>query len=205
MWKIYRPGPKDGLFLLKCGLFIDLDNAANLIDKTEIIGYCLPRGRIMAINSSENKLKWSFENVSIRCLPYYDYPRGSTIQYQDLSGDLNTDYIIDHCNESGLDLRSYYPAAYYCRSYSPGYKDGEWYLPSIGELELLYDRINEFIYSCMKSNLGTNIGVLSRHNYFWSSTVNSVNLAWVIDSSFYYKSYYDPKEYDCYVLPFLRS
>ena len=37
---------------------------------------------------------------------------------------------------------NYFPAADFCKSFTPGFKDGEWYLPAIGELLVIQKSYN---------------------------------------------------------------
>lgn len=63
-------------------------------------------------------------------LPLYNYISQDCLQ--DVNGNQNTDIILNSSNPSK------YIAANVCRQFDPGYKVGEWYLPSMGELHLMY-------------------------------------------------------------------
>lgn len=92
-----------------------------------------------------------------------------------------------------------HPAAQCCWRFNPGSTNqGDWYLPSIGELAFImpnFDKLNTAISDVS--------GVqLYGEGYYWSSTEYGGNLAWrvgTIDGTVYY----DYKTYDSYLRAFL--
>lgn len=137
-------------------------------------------------------------------LTNYEYSDGSTEPYKDKNGKNNTKIIVDYINSNGGTLSSNVPATYYCTSYSPGYKDGEWYLPSAGELKLFYDNRTQFRSDCNTAGISTNMNSDSS-NAYWSSTEYSSVGAWYLNfhssSPSYRRNKYD--RYNRYVVPFL--
>lgn len=98
-----------------------------------------------------------------------------------------------------------YPAASCCDMYfTQGTNQGDWYLPSAGELgyavvrqQAINDKINE-----LASEMITSANPVLSNNH-WSSSEYSSTHAWLLD--FYYGGvdYYD-KDFSCYVRAFLR-
>lgn len=73
-----------------------------------------------------------------------------------------------------------HPAAQCCWRFNPGSTNqGDWYLPSIGELAFIMPNFNNL--QTVISNVG---GVqLYGSNTYWSSTEHNGNLAWTVDTS----------------------
>ena len=205
MWNRVELNPKEGLFLMKNGLYIYPDRNISKEVRDKIIGYCLDESRVMSINSSKNLIPWSLRNDKIPGLIDYEYDEDSNEPYKDLDGRYNTNCIIKFCKENNINLQNGYPAIYYCKSFSPGFKDGEWYLPSMGELKLFYDRRNEFRESCKLIGLETNMDSdNSGAFYFWSSTEYSFQYSWSLSFEYTNPSYWGLKiVYKIYVIPFL--
>lgn len=163
MFKRIELKPRLGLFLLKDGVFINFKDININYRSKDIIGYCVGNNRIMSLDY-KNKFEWSTRYESIPGL--MSLPSTSSISNivsddptSCDNGRYNTDLIINYCRKNNLNLQNDYPAFYYCKSYSPGFHDGEWYLPSIEEL------INAF-NSLHSSYELYNISI-------WSSSVNT--------------------------------
>ena len=206
MWNRIELNPKRGLFLLNNGLYIYPDKNITSEVKDKVIGYCLNDSRVMSINSSKNYISWSLKSDKIPGLTNYQFEDRSIEPYKDIDGKYNTNCIVDYCKENNINLQNDYPATYYCTSYSPGFHDREWYLPSMGELKLFYDNREKFRESCKLIGLETNMNSdNSGPYYFWSSTEHSNNYSWSL--SFGYSpnpSYWGCKAiYDLYIIPFL--
>ena len=205
MWKKVELKPKEGLFLMNNGLYIYPDKNINEEDRDKIIGYCLDDSRIISINSSKNLILWSTRHDKIPGLIDYEYNYGSDEPYRDLDGRYNTNCIIKFCRKNNISLQNDYPAVYYCKSFNPGYKNGEWHLPSMRELKLFYDERNEFRKSCNLIGLETNMS----HDdsgafYFWSSTEYSDDISWCLHFNDYSPSCWEYKYRYRYIVPFLK-
>ena len=206
MWKKVELDPRKGLFLMNNGFYIYPDKNINEDNKDKIIGYCLDNYRIISINSGENPIPWSTRHDKVLGLIYYKYEDGSTELYRDLDGKYNTNCIIEFCKRNNIDLQSNYPAFDYVKSFSPGYKDGEWYLPSARELKLFYDNREKFRSDCNTSGISTNMNSdTTGAYYFWTSTEYSGSHAWFLNFNgsvpfLRYRKYY----YGLYVVPFLK-
>ena len=203
MWRKVELKSKRGLFLMNNGLYIHPNEGIEVKDK--IIGYCLDESKIISINSSSNNIYFSLRNDKIPGLIDYEYDEDSNEPYKDLDGRYNTNCIVDYCKKNNINLQNIYPSIYYCKSFSPGFKDGEWYLPSMGELKLFYDRRNEFRKSCKLIGLETNMDSdNSGAFYFWSSTEYSFQYSWSLSFEYTNPSYWGLKiVYKIYVIPFL--
>lgn len=205
MWNKVELNPKEGLFLMKNGLYIYPDKNITSEVKDKVIGYVLDESRIMSINSSKNYISWSLRHNDIPGLINYKYDNRSIEPYKDIDGKYNTNCIVDYCKENNINLQNDYPATYYCTSYSPGFHDGKWYFPSAGELKLFYDNREKFRESCKLIGLETNMNSdYSGHRYFWSSTEHSSDDAWFLLFSLSSPSLYVHKDCDYYVVPFLK-
>jgi hypothetical protein len=205
MWNRIELNPKKGLFLMKNGLYIYPGKNITSEVKDKIIGYCLDDSRVMSINSSKNLIPWSLRNDKIPELTNYQFEDRSIEPYSDLEGEYNTSCIIKFCKENNINLQNDYPSIYYCKSFSPGYKDGEWYLPSVGELRLFYEYRWNFRKLCRFIGLETNMNSDSSGSYrFWSSTPYSDFSAWFLFSNTSSPSYYHNKRNILYVVPFLK-
>ena len=89
---------------------------------------------------------------------------------QDIYGDRNTETLVKHPH-------SCQPAEF-CRKFAPGYRDGEWYLPAIGELAFLAPRC-QFINTKISAAISAGAaGVVLPFSYFWSSSEYSQYYAW---------------------------
>ena len=203
-----------GNFLLNNGMEIIPINV-NDNNRNNVIGYILDdsgdySGKyiIMPINSSSVYMSWSLDSgpgyTDIHGLTNYEYNIGSTEPYEDKNGKSNTKIIVDYVNSQGGNIENDVPATNYCINFSPGFKDGEWYLPSMGELKLFYDNREKFRENCKIAGISTNMNSDDTGAYyFWSSTQYSDRRAWFL--TFY--SYDHSRSYDkinyIYIIPFL--
>ena len=67
-------------------------------------------------------------------------------------------------------------AAKHCAIFNPGYREGEWYLPAVGELGFIMPRFK--VINSKLSALGTSGVQLNADLYYWSSTEYGENGAW---------------------------
>lgn len=106
----------------------------------------------------------------------------------DMDGDTNTNNIInvrgtkDYSTWTpGIATTTDYPAASCCDMFfTEGTNQGDWYLPSIGELGYLIPYANEIDTSIKR--LG-GIGFAKDTYYLWSSTSSASNRTWLINIS----------------------
>lgn len=105
--------------------------------------------------------------------------RSKSTAITDMNGSANTDAIIaalSGTSDSKATTKGYTgaPAAEYCRAYSPGYKDGQWYLPSAGEMNAIVT--NQTDIDTALSSIGGES--LLNNDYTWTSTQYSADSAW---------------------------
>ena len=205
MWKKIELKPKEGLFLMNNGLYIYPDKNINEKDRDKIIGYCLDDSRIISINSSKNPISWSTRYDKVPGLTDYEYEDGSIEPYRDLDGRYNTNCIVNYCKINNIDLQSDYSAFNYVKSFNPGYKNGEWYLPSAGELKLFYDNRSNFRTDCNTAGIFTNMNSDTTESYyFWTSTEYSGSYAWFLNLNGSSPFLRYRKYYGLYVVSFLK-
>ena len=92
---------------------------------------------------------------------------------EDAESDFNGEYYCQKLNSPN------YPAAYYCKTYNKGNRD--WYLPSSGELWLIYNHLEE-IQNALETVGGQKLITIWDDDapVYWSSTENSVAYAWYL-------------------------
>lgn len=90
--------------------------------------------RFMALEKSEDSLMFKTENTLVpKHLPLYE---NGNIARKDLNGKMNSEIIKNAPDFT----KEKYPSMAYCMDYNRFVFDkGMWYLPSIGELEQIYD------------------------------------------------------------------
>ena len=91
-------------------------------------------------------------------------------------------------------------AAKHCAIFNPGYREGEWYLPAVGELGFIMPRFK--VINSKLSALGSSGVQLNDDYYYWSSTEYSADNAWFV-SARNGGVYYGGKSDDGYVRAFL--
>lgn len=90
-------------------------------------------------------------------------------------------------------------AAKHCAIFNPGYREGEWYLPAVGELGFIMPRFK--VINSKLSALGSS-GVQLVGDYYWSSTEYDGYNAWAVDAND--GNVYDrPKTHNLHVRAFL--
>lgn len=216
-WNKYTETPSVGYFLMSNGLYLSPSQVSES-DRESVVGYVLDTSGsysgeniVMAINSSSSTMMWGADGylsgTDIPGLTNYTYDDGSTELYNDKNGKNNTQIVVDYCGSKSWDLSTAGPAFDYCTSYSPGYKDGEWYLPSAGELKLFYNNKTQFRSDCITAGINTNMDsdLPGSSGYLWSSTEHSDSYAWNLElgSSTLSISSSKNDNYGGFVTPFL--
>jgi hypothetical protein len=84
-------------------------------------------------------------------------------------------------------------AAKHCAIFNPGYREGEWYLPAVGELGFIMPRFK--VINSKLSALGSS-GVQLDGTAYWSSTEYDVGNAWLVYAD--YGNVYNLAKYDAY-------
>ena len=209
MWRKAELNPNKGLFLLRDGLYIKSEDIDSKL-RDKVIGYVLDtsgkysdKNIIISINSSDISMEFiKFKNIKgLINLEYYD---GSINPYKDNNGKYNTRCIGDYILLYNRKIIDESHALDYCINFSPGYKDGEWYLPSMGELRLFYDNRKKFRSDCKIADISTNMDSdRSGACNFWSSTLSSNVSAWSLFFCNFTPSVYYCGYNNFYIVPFL--
>jgi hypothetical protein len=124
--------------------------------------------RFMAIEKSEDSLMFKTENTSVsKRLPLYENIRDAK---KDMNGKMNSEIIKDARDFT----KEKYPSMGYCMDYNRfGFDKGKWYLPSIGELEQIYDS---------KAELNKTLKILGEeeitNGWYTSSSGSCANWSW---------------------------
>lgn len=138
--------------------------------------------RILVVAPTEASLNWSSANVAGGGKTTADCPTA----LGDFDGKANTSSQITRSEASGA---SYAPG--YCAQYSrvnangQGLTAGKWWLPSLGELMMIYANKDKINYALSIIDASTQLG----GNWNWSSTEYSASKAWrlpIADGSAYY-------------------
>ena len=128
---------------------------------------------VIAMEDSPNDLIWSKERKLVNQLIRNE---------KDAKSDFNGEKYCRNLNSPD------FPAAYYCLNYNKG--DRNWYLPSTGELWLIYQHLEE-IQNALSIVEGQEFVTLkSLASYYWSSTEFTAKSAWCLRlySGFFFNS-----------------
>lgn len=164
-----------------------LQNAGEVAD-----GVLLVTGghTILIAPTEATGLKWSSKPVSSDNLTGAELIDGVTTSndrntvLKDWDGRANTTAIIKGSTSTNITSTSEYGAGF-CNNYSRvnsngnGVKAGNWWMPSLSELEMIWANFEKVNYALGMINGAT---LLSRSIY-WSSTQGSSNTAWIFGFS----------------------
>ena len=132
-----------------------------------VVGILLVEGDhqiVVALEDSPENLHWSTKREIVN---------QSVEELEDAESDLNGEYYCQKLNSPD------FPAAYYCLNYRKGGRS--WYLPSSGELWLIYNHLEEIqnalsIVGGQKFVTTWDEGV----PVYWSSTESNAKGAWTL-------------------------
>lgn len=178
--------PRLRKFMTNDGKFYD-PTEVNDSNRDKVIGYVIDdtgqysrRYIIFNIKHAINDGAWirytdledeDYFRVNIPGLKDYNYNDDSPVPREDKNGKRNTQLILEYAGER---LKDDFPSIYQLVNYSPGTHNGEWYLPSMGELVAVED--NKFIIEDMWSaGLDTSTGNIAdfRPSSFYHRVVSS--------------------------------
>lgn len=165
--------------------------SSSLIKEKFPIGVIFDANRRLAIALDEGRKYWSTE--------YFDIPgltdMTTSQALSNFNGKNNTKTIIAYCKANGKSC----PAAEYASSYvTRGTKAGDWYLPALGELNLIY-YYKKTSNSVLTSLSGTSLS----ESYYWSSSGYGKSSAWGQDFNNGNVGGYTKGLYTYYVRPVL--
>ena len=185
----------DGVYILHETLGVRTVDSWNPKNNDGVVGILLIEDEhkiVVALEDSPNNLTWSSEYGLINQPVDFD-------ELENAEPDFNGEYYCQRLDSPD------FPAAYYCKTYNKGNRS--WYLPSAGELRLIYNHLEEIqnalsIVGGQKFVTNWNEGVPA----YWSSTEGSATYAWALGLSNDYLSYWNSKVVlSCKVRPVSRS
>ena len=171
--------PSTGECQIGAILYSDMTCSSEVISSKTPIGVVFDSDRKLAIGLETSNTMWL---SGIATISKFDAPdvknyETSSTALSDINGKKNTKNILKYSRVGGRVS----PAAEYVDAYkTKGTSAGDWYLPSLGELDILYKN---------KAKLSTALdlfGLRVFHSSFWSSTENSSLMAWEYDFSLGY-------------------
>lgn len=152
-------------------------------------------GRIMSLRTVTGA-SWGFNGTDVPGL--YNFDKYSC--WADCDGKSNTAYISSQ------------GAARLCKQYNPGYRNGEWYLPSAGEMYYLFWQNKTRIESDLRlANVYHNIAFTSpvdAYIDYWTSTECGLSKAIYLNTFYGHfepgdKNYNMASNFTFYAIPFL--
>ena len=157
----------DGVYILHETLGVRTVNEWNPEDNDGVVGVLVVEDEhkiVVALEDSPEYLSWSKKRGLINEPIKKD---------EDAESDFNGEY---YCQK--LDSPDF-PAAYYCKTYNKGGRN--WYLPSAGELRLIYNHLEE-VQNALETVGGQKFVTTWGGNVplYWSSTENSTEDAWFL-------------------------
>lgn len=152
-------------------LYSDKTCSPDVISDKKPIGVVFDCQKKLAIGIEESEEYWSTTDFDVSGLNNIL----SVIEaLQDLDGKKNTSTVLAYCKTNGYSC----PAFEYVNSHkTEGTKAGDWYLPAMGELYIIYNN-RDVLNKALEKIGGTNLGTSS---FYWSSSEYSNGYAWGID------------------------
>lgn len=129
-------------------------------------------GRLLVVAPTQaDSLLWSSAAVSGGGTTTND----RVTAYSDMAGKTNTAAQISHAECQGASYAPGYCAAY-SRANANGYglTAGKWWLPSLGEMFMIYANMTKINYALSLIDGATQL----QENWYWTSTEYSANTAW---------------------------
>lgn len=134
---------------------------------------------VVAPTESESTLLWSSANVNGNTV--YGYYDDRVKAFSDFNGRQNTTNIIAASSDSAVTNTASY-AAGFCNLYSrtnvngKGLTAGRWWLPSIGELLMIYANMSKINYCLSLISGATPL----KRDWYWSSSEHNAASAWLL-------------------------
>ena len=164
----------DGVYILHETLGVRTVGGWNPEDNEGVVGILLIEDDhkiVVALEDSPKNLHWYTKRKLI------NKPIES---WKDAETDFNGE---EYCNN--LNSPDFF-AAYYCLNYKKGNRS--WYLPSIGELSMIYRHLDE-IQNALETVGGQKFATKWNSGVYWSSTEVSNQFAWYLDIWYGYCAY----------------
>ena len=154
-------------------LYSDMTCNTNVVASKTPIGVVFDTTNHLAIALDTKTLQWSIESFDVPTLSNITSESAVTGDWQ---GKNNTRLVLEYCKTNEKSC----PAFEYVNSYkTEGTKAGDWYLPALGELKVIFVNTN-----VLDSVLGKIGGTKLQPYVHWSSSENSSSRAWGMDFDF---------------------
>lgn len=158
----------NGVYILHETIGVRTVNKWNTKDNEGVVGILVVDDEhkiVVALEDFPENIHWSKKHELVN-KPVYEL--------EDAKSDFNGEYYCQKLNSPN------YPAIYYCKIYGKGNRN--WYLPSSGELWLIYNHLEE-IQIALDTVGGQRLVTTWDKGVpiYWSSTENSAMYAWVLD------------------------
>ena len=158
----------------------------------------IPANAGFAYNSTQGGLKWCEENPIPFDINPSDITTDKSVAKTKFNGKSQTEKILAAAAANSKP-NTYFPASNFCKSFAPGFKDGEWYLPSVGELLL----INKSYSTILQSVTKVFSAITSLPYWYWSSNQYSAGDSWRVGLSSGDVVHTTVNTSGTYVVPFL--
>ena len=172
---MYHRKSDDYPLMVKPHKWTSIQSSGEIADGVVVVegGKCL----VVAPTESASKLTWSSAAISGGGTTTSD--RVTAIN--DWNGKTNTAQQIAHSTSSAVtNTASYAPG--FCNLYSranahgKGLTAGKWWLPSLGEMMMIYANMTKINYALSHINGATQLV----EDAYWTSTENSATYAWIL-------------------------
>ena len=150
-------------------LYSDMSCDPKAVATKKPIGVVFDRVNKLAIALDTAEKAWSDGYFDVPTLSNYNSPSAETADWQ---GKNNTRLMLEYCKE----IETSCPAFDYVNSYkTEGTLAGDWYLPSMGELNAIYQK-KDVLNPALRKIGGTQLS----SDMYWSSYEHSILDAWLM-------------------------
>ena len=176
---MYHDNSNDAPRMVKPHKWPSLQSAGQIADGVVVV----EGGKILVVAPTESSMTWSSAAVSGGGVTTSD----RVTALNDWAGKNNTAAQITHAECSS---NAYAPG--YCANYSrvnansKGLTAGKWWLPSLGEMMMIYANMTKINYALSLISGATQLS----ENWYWTSTEYSATNAWGLSLASGYATYY---------------
>lgn len=166
---MYHDNSNDAPRMVKPHKWPSLQSAGQIADGVVVV----EGGKILVVAPTESSMTWSSAAVSGGGVTTSD----RVTALNDWAGKQNTAAQITHAECSS---NAYAPG--YCANYSrvnansKGLTAGKWWLPSLGEMMMIYANMTKINYALSLISGATQLS----ENWYWTSTESSATSAWLL-------------------------
>lgn len=166
---MYHDNSNDAPRMVKPHKWPSLQSAGQIADGVVVV----EGGKILVVAPTESSMTWSSAAVSGGGVTTSD----RVTALNDWAGKNNTAAQITHAECSS---NAYAPG--YCANYSrvnansKGLTAGKWWLPSLGEMMMIYANMTKINYALSLISGATQLS----ENWYWTSTEDSATYAWYL-------------------------